>query len=180
MKYLADNIRYLRKQLGLSQEKLAGLLGLNRGNIASYEKGIAEPRIENLLKMIQIFKIEVKDLVEKDLAGIANLDNEISSLRENTRYSEDLVKIEKERLLKKLVNRDERIQQFVQQSEAMNKIFEGFKIFNQFKMKNGHTISEDVKKIADDYEKLLEVMEAMLETDKKMITYLSDKEAEQS
>ena len=180
MKYLADNIRYLRKQLGLSQEKLADLLGLNRGNIASYEKGIAEPRIENLIKMMQIFKVEVKDLVEKDLTGIAKLNNEISSLKENTKYSENLVKREKERLLKKLVNRDERIQQFVQHSEEMNKILEGFKVFHQFKMNNGRTISEDVKKIADDYEKLLEVMEAMLETDKKMISYLGDQVVDQS
>jgi transcriptional regulator with XRE-family HTH domain len=178
MKYLADNIKYLRKKLGLSQEKLADLLGLNRGNIASYEKGSAEPRIENLIKMMQVFKVEVKDLVEKDLAGIEKLDQEISSLKENESYSDFLVKWEKGRLLKRLVNRDERIQQFVKQSEEMHKILEGFKLFHKYKMENGRTVSEDVKKIADDYEKLLEVMEVMLQTDRQMIEYLEEKEIE--
>jgi len=178
MKYLADNIKYLRKKLGLSQEKLAGLLGLNRGNIASYEKGSAEPKIENLLKMMQVFKVEVKDLVEKDLAGIEKLDHEISSLKENESYSEYLVKWEKGRLLKKLVNRDERLQHFIKQSEEMQKILEGFKLFHKFKMENGRTVSEDVKKISDDYEKLLEVMDVMLQTDRNMIEYLDTKDAE--
>ena len=175
MKYLADNIKYLRKKLGLSQEKLAEILGLNRGNIASYEKGSAEPRIENLLKMMQVFKVELKDLVEKDLAGIVKLDQEISSLQQNATYSENLVKWEKGRLLKRLINRDERIKRFVKQSEEMHKILEGFKLFHKFKMENGHTVSEDVKKISDDYEKLLEVMEVMLQTDRKMIEYLEEK-----
>ena len=176
MKYLADNIKYLRKKLGLSQEKLAELLGLNRGNIASYEKGSAEPRIENLIKMMQVFKVEVKDLVERDLAGLEKLDHEISSIRENKSYSENLVKWEKGRLLKRLINRDVRIQQFVRQSEEMQTILEGFKLFHKFKMENGRTVSEDVKKISDDYEKLLEVMELMLQSDRKMIEYLEEKE----
>lgn len=176
MKYLADNIKYLRKKLGLSQEKLAEILGLNRGNIASYEKGSAEPRIENLLKMMQVFKVEVKDLVEKDLSGIEKLDQEISSLEENESYSENLRKWERGRLLKRLVNRDERIQKFIRQSEEMQKILEGFKLFHKFKMENGRTVTEDVKKISDDYEKLLEVMDVMLETDRKMIEYLDEKE----
>ena len=180
MKYLADNIKYLRQKLGLSQEKLAELLGLNRGNIASYEQGSAEPKIENLIKMMQVFKVEVKDLVERDLAGLEKLDNEISSLKENPSYSDNLVNWEKSRLLKRLVNRDERIQQFIRQSEEMHKILEGFKLFHKFKMENGRTVSEDVKKIADDYEKLLEVMDVMLESDRKMIEYLQESNANNS
>ena len=77
-------------------------------------------------------------------------------------------------MLKRLVNRDERIQQFIRQSEEMHKILEGFKLFHKFKMENGRTVSDDVKKIADDYEKLLEVMDVMLESDRKMIEYLQE------
>lgn len=58
----------------------------------------------------------------------------------------------------------------------MHKILEGFKLFHKFKMRNGRSVSEDVKKIADDYEKLLEVMELMLKTDREMIEYLEEKE----
>jgi hypothetical protein len=78
------------------------------------------------------------------------------------------------------MNRDERIHQFIRQSEEMHKILEGFKLFHKFKMENGRTVSEDVKKIADDYEKLLEVMDVMLQTDRKMIEYLEEKDKDSS
>lgn len=65
---LSQNIRYLRKRQELSQEELALRVGLNRGNIASYENGTAEPKICNLLKLAQIFGISVTDLTQKDLS----------------------------------------------------------------------------------------------------------------
>ncbi len=66
--YLHRNIRALRKKLNLSQEELAARVGLNRGNIASYENGTAEPKICNLLKLSQIFGVPVVDLAHKDLS----------------------------------------------------------------------------------------------------------------
>ncbi len=68
--YLPENIRYLRKKMNLSQEELANKIGLNRGNIASYEKGVAEPKNCNLLKLAHVFSISVIDLIEKDLATL--------------------------------------------------------------------------------------------------------------
>ena len=54
--YLSGNIRFLRKQKELSQEELAVHIGLNRGNIASYEKGTAEPKFCNLVPMADFFQ----------------------------------------------------------------------------------------------------------------------------
>lgn len=67
--YLNQNIRALRKKLNLSQEELAMRVGLNRGNIASYENGTAEPKICNLLKLSQIFGVSVIDLANRDLSA---------------------------------------------------------------------------------------------------------------
>ncbi len=172
MKYLADNIRYLRKKLGWSQEKLAEMLGLNRGNIASYEKGTAEPRLENLMKMMQLFKVELIDLVEIDLSGMESIGQEISDLKERNDQNEGNFNTRKARLLKKLIDKDEKLQYFVKHSDEMQKILDGFKTFHQFKMQNGHRLSDDVKKISDDYERLLEVMEAMIRANKNLIEYL--------
>ena len=61
---LRSNIRYLRKKMSLSQEDLATMIGLNRGNIASYESGTAEPRIANLVKMSKLFSVPLADLTE--------------------------------------------------------------------------------------------------------------------
>lgn len=65
--HLATNLRYLRRQRKLSQEELAQQLGLNRGNIASYENGSAEPKLCNLLKIAKYFEISLLDLTQHDL-----------------------------------------------------------------------------------------------------------------
>jgi transcriptional regulator with XRE-family HTH domain len=64
--FLADNIRILRKSRNWSQEELAKQVGLNRGNIASYEKGTAEPKLCNLLKIAQLFGVSILDLMESE------------------------------------------------------------------------------------------------------------------
>lgn len=66
--FLSDNLRYLRKQKNLSQEELASKVGLNRGNVASYENGTAEPKLCNLLKLAEIFEVSMADIVLKDLS----------------------------------------------------------------------------------------------------------------
>lgn len=65
---LATNMRHMRKRLGISQEDLARRVGLNRGNIASYEKGTAEPKLCNLLKFSQLFGVSIHDLTNRDLS----------------------------------------------------------------------------------------------------------------
>ncbi len=67
MGLIGPNIRYLRREKNLSQEELAKKLGLNRGNIASYEKGLAEPKIDYLIKLAEFFKVRLIQLVNQDL-----------------------------------------------------------------------------------------------------------------
>lgn len=70
--FLHKNIRLLRKKLNLSQEELALRVGLNRGNIASYENGTAEPRICNLLKLSEVFGVSAIDLAHRDFSCVSN------------------------------------------------------------------------------------------------------------
>lgn len=65
--FLPENLRALRKRAGLSQEELAAKVGLNRGNIASYEKGIAVPKLCNLIKLAGFFKVPVIELTSESL-----------------------------------------------------------------------------------------------------------------
>ena len=76
---LPQNIRYLRKRQELSQEELATQVGLNRGNIASYENGTAEPKICNLLKIAHLFGISIADLTQKELIREEEYDNASSA-----------------------------------------------------------------------------------------------------
>lgn len=70
MNYVASNLKSLRKQTGLSQDQFAVRLDLNRGNIASYEKGSAEPSIEKIVKFAAFFR-SMSLLIQKDLSGAA-------------------------------------------------------------------------------------------------------------
>jgi len=67
--FLKDNIRFLRKQAGLTQAGLAEKLGLNRPVIGAYEEGRAEPRLHTLQHMAQFFDKRIDDLVNINLAA---------------------------------------------------------------------------------------------------------------
>lgn len=71
---LAENLRALRKRMRWSQEELADKVGLNRGNIASYENGTAEPKICNLVKLAHLFNIPVFSLTHSNLRDEAAIE----------------------------------------------------------------------------------------------------------
>jgi len=71
--FIATNLRVLRKQAAWSQTELAERVGLNRGNIASYESGCAEPSICNLLRISNLFDITTHDITRRDLSDPAEL-----------------------------------------------------------------------------------------------------------
>lgn len=79
---LSGNIRYLRKQLGLTQADLGEKLGLKRPVIGAYEEGRAEPRLQTLLLMSSFFGIGIDGLVNTDLStGESTADASGKSLR---------------------------------------------------------------------------------------------------
>lgn len=66
--YLPNNIRFLRKSKGLSQDDLADFLGYKSfTTIQKWESGIAEPSILVLHKMADYFGIDINSLVYEDL-----------------------------------------------------------------------------------------------------------------
>ncbi|MCZ4410480.1 helix-turn-helix domain-containing protein [Cryomorphaceae bacterium 1068] len=65
---LSENIRFLRKEVGLTQSELAERVGVNRPVIGAYEEGRAEPRIQTLKLMAHFFKVSVDDILDKDLS----------------------------------------------------------------------------------------------------------------
>jgi transcriptional regulator with XRE-family HTH domain len=62
---LAKNVRILRKEIGLSQEELAFQCDIDRTYISKVERGIANPSLLVLLKIADILKVEIKDLLKK-------------------------------------------------------------------------------------------------------------------
>lgn len=59
-----NKLRKLRKEKGLSQEKLAELLNISRQSISKWESGQTYPEVEKLITLSELFKISVDDLVK--------------------------------------------------------------------------------------------------------------------
>jgi len=66
---LNENIRVLRKRLSLTQDQFAQQLGIKRSLIGAYEEGRAEPKLELLQKMAEVFSISVDDLIGKEFTA---------------------------------------------------------------------------------------------------------------
>ena len=58
------NLKYFRKRSGITQEQLAERLCVSRQTLAKWENGEASPNIEDCIKMAEIFKISLDDLVK--------------------------------------------------------------------------------------------------------------------
>ena len=60
---LGNSIREHRKRSGLSQEKLAELVGVSRQAVTKWETGQSAPSTENLLRLAEIFGVSLDALI---------------------------------------------------------------------------------------------------------------------
>lgn len=62
------NLKYLRKLRGWTQEEFANKLSIKRSLLGAYEEERADPRIEVLEVVSDLFKLSLDDLLRKDLS----------------------------------------------------------------------------------------------------------------
>ena len=72
---LAENLMYYRKKKGLSQEKVSEYLEVSRQAVTKWESNTSRPNSENLIKLAQLFEVDVDTL-------LGNGDSEKSSTLE--------------------------------------------------------------------------------------------------
>jgi len=58
-----ENLQHLRKEAGLSQEEVAGKLFVSRQSVSKWENGAAEPGIESLKALADLYGVTVDELV---------------------------------------------------------------------------------------------------------------------
>lgn len=63
---LAENIRYYRKQAGMTQDELAAKFMGKKSLISNYERGINIPDIFRLWELADIFDITIDELVGRE------------------------------------------------------------------------------------------------------------------
>jgi transcriptional regulator with XRE-family HTH domain len=68
MNRFPGNVRWLRTQEKLTQSDLAEKLGVNRSAIGAYEEGRAEPKLQVLRNIAQVFDVSIDALLYHDLS----------------------------------------------------------------------------------------------------------------
>lgn len=68
MSYASKNIKYLRKLRGWTQEEFSNKLGIKRSLLGAYEEERAEPRIDVLEMVCDLFKLSLDEILRKDMS----------------------------------------------------------------------------------------------------------------
>jgi len=160
---LPQNLRYLRKQHKMSQEELAHQIGLNRGNIASYENGSAEPRICNLLKLCDLFGVSVMDLTNRDLSNLTTLPAANGKAKAPPGVNG---------LDPKLVEALHR------QSEEMGELFKSIRTCCQFSFESGEELPKECRTLLVYFDQLYEAANALLCNHQALLQRLGSEEGE--
>ncbi|MHB0913359.1 MAG: helix-turn-helix domain-containing protein [Armatimonadota bacterium] len=83
MRILAENIKRRRKELGLSQEKLAEIVGLSTNHIARIETGTRTPSLGILDRIAEALGTTVSELTAEQGAEPLKADERITALLKN-------------------------------------------------------------------------------------------------
>jgi transcriptional regulator with XRE-family HTH domain len=70
MSVAGQNLKYLRKLRGWTQEEFAAKLGIKRSLLGAYEEERAEPRIEVLEVVGDMFKLTLDELLRRELSDV--------------------------------------------------------------------------------------------------------------
>ena len=54
-----QRLKQLRQKKGLTQQKLAEILGIKRNTYSDWENGKTEPSFENLVKLADLFEVSL-------------------------------------------------------------------------------------------------------------------------
>ena len=75
---LAENLMYYRKKKGLSQEKIAEYLEISRQAVTKWETNTSKPNSANLIKLAQLFEVDVDTLLGNEDGEKSSTQGEVS------------------------------------------------------------------------------------------------------
>lgn len=84
--FFKSNLKFLRITNGLKQEDLGKKLNKDYSTIGKWENGTRSPIMEDVIKIAEIFNIDLKDLLLKDLRFN---DSKTSSDNNFNKYNDD-------------------------------------------------------------------------------------------
>lgn len=95
--HVADQIRFYRRQEGLTQEQLAEAMGVSVAAVSKWEQGQSLPEIPMLMELADFFDLSVDALLGYRLRSNdrKNVSERLKVLRREDRYDEGLAEAEK-------------------------------------------------------------------------------------
>lgn len=155
---LSENLRSLRKRMKWSQEELADKVGLNRGNIASYENGTAEPKICNLVKIAHLFNISVFDLTHNNLREENSIEQATSKQQNGfAQPGPDL------------------LGQFLREAEDFQQAIKGLNCLFRLRTKNSAELPEEAIFLKEQFEQLYGLTDQLMSSHLEILNIIKEK-----
>ncbi|MBA4853524.1 helix-turn-helix transcriptional regulator [Emticicia sp. BO119] len=89
MSLISNNLKYLRRINGLTQDQFARRIGTKRANVGAYEEARAVPPVDTLKIIANTFGISVDDFVKKDIRKLRETPDLTFGFDSKPTYSED-------------------------------------------------------------------------------------------
>src|SRR4051812_7884864 len=83
------NLKYLRKLRGWTQEEFANKLSIKRSLIGAYEEERADPRLDVLEIVADMFKLSLDELLLKDVSNTGNSSSYLQKRRQQKMMTAD-------------------------------------------------------------------------------------------
>lgn len=74
MAFIQSNIKWLRKQRGLTQAEFAEALDIKRSLLGAYEEGRAKPNYDVLISLAKVSGLSIDDMITKNLSNLSIID----------------------------------------------------------------------------------------------------------
>ena len=68
----AFNLKHLRQEKGLTQEQLGKMMDKDYSTIGKWENGTRSPIMEDVIKLSNLFNVDIRDLIDKDYNTLNN------------------------------------------------------------------------------------------------------------
>ncbi len=174
--HIASNIKFLRTLSSLSQEQLAERIGLNRGNITSYERGIAKPSIDSLQKIADCFNVDLLSLIQKDLS--TNMDsNQIKQL-----YAKNNQTKPQEQSAKLKMHNSSGLTSLNGQATNgavdFEQMLKGLRDINDFQVQMQQSFYQDIHSIAQQLQQLTFTMENLVKVSQEILKEVKQRKRE--
>ena len=100
--FFSQNLKYLRKKQGLTQQHIADIVGKRKSIVGNYEKGNVEPSMDTIQKISDYFTVSWVNLLGTDFSNDTEIiDNNHATInelviirKENAQKSQKIGKLE--------------------------------------------------------------------------------------